>query len=150
MSEIPYAIDCEGVKELIPHRFPFLYIDKVTEFYDSHRIVAIKNVCANEWFFQGHFPNKAVMPGVIILESMAQAGAILASKSTKGIDGGKILYLVGADKTRWKRMVVPGDTLTIDMTFIKRRGPLWILEGEARVGDKIACSTSIQAMEAVA
>ena len=122
-------------------------IDVVTEFVDGQLIVAKKNVSVNEPFFLGHFPNRPVMPGVMMLEAMAQAAAILALKSSDGVQPGKTVFLVGANDFKWKRMVVPGDTLTIRMEPVKKRRPLWIMKGEALVGTEVVASGSLSAVE---
>lgn len=140
------AFDVNQVQDIIPHRPPFLLIDRVTEFQEGERIVAEKAITINEPFFAGHFPGKPVMPGVLVLEAMAQAGAILALKSNDGPGSGKILYLVGADNVKWKRMVVPGDILRIEMKFIKRRGNFWFIEGNATVQGEIVAQGEIMAM----
>ncbi|MCB0311227.1 MAG: 3-hydroxyacyl-ACP dehydratase FabZ, partial [Bdellovibrionales bacterium] len=121
--------------------------DRVVEFVDSKSITAIKNVTVNEPFFDGHFPQRPVMPGVMILEAMAQTGAIMALKSSAGVAPGRLLLLVGATDMKWKRQVTPGDTLKIYMEFIKRRAPLWILKGEVRVGEQLVASGTLSAIE---
>lgn len=135
------------IQEIIPHRYPFLLIDKVVEFEDSQRVVAIKNVTINEPFFQGHFPGMPIMPGVLILEAMAQTAAILATKSTDGVEPGKTVFLVGAEGCRWKRKIVPGDTLRIEMRSAKKRRPMWVMEGDVFVDGKLAASATISAAE---
>jgi len=139
--------DISDIQKVIPHRYPFLLIDKVIDHIDNDRIVAIKNVTMNEQFFQGHFPGKPVMPGVLVLEAMAQACALLSVWSTDGVPPGSVLYLVGATDVKWKRQVVPGDTLRIEMKFVKKRRPLWMLAGEATVEGQLAASASISAYE---
>ena len=140
------VFDIKQVMEILPHRPPFLLIDKVIEFVENEKLTSIKNVTMNEPFFVGHFPNQPVMPGVMILEAMAQTGAILAAKSSDGPGNGKILYLVGANNVKWKRMVVPGDTLRIETTFQKRRGPFWFIDGKVFVGTELAAEAEIMAM----
>jgi 3-hydroxyacyl-[acyl-carrier-protein] dehydratase len=140
--------DTIAIQALIPHRYPFLLVDKVIEFLDNDRIVAIKNVTINEPFFNGHFPGKPVMPGVLILEAMAQAGAILAIESKDGVDRSKTVYLVSCDNVRFKKMVVPGDTLRIEMTSVKKRRPFWMMEGTVTVEDKVVASAQLCAAEA--
>jgi 3-hydroxyacyl-[acyl-carrier-protein] dehydratase len=140
-------MDIEAIKEVLPHRYPFLLIDRVLEIEDSKRIVCQKNVSANEPFFQGHFPDQAVMPGVLILEAMAQASAILAAKSTDGIPAGKKIFFAGANEVKWKRPVVPGDSLIIAMEFLKKRRPFWMLKGSVRVDDVVVAEASITAAE---
>lgn len=136
------------VLELLPHRYPFLMVDKVVELVDNERIVAIKGVTFNEPFFQGHFPGRPVMPGVMILEAMAQAAAILARVSSDGLTDGKIMYLVGATDVKWKKAIVPGDSLRIEMVSEKKRRPLWIMTGQVTVDGKVAASARVSAMEA--
>jgi 3-hydroxyacyl-[acyl-carrier-protein] dehydratase len=106
----------EQIKEYLPHRYPFLLIDRVIAFEKGKRITAIKNVTANEPFFQGHFPHVAVMPGVLVIEAMAQAAAVLSLRSLGHKNDGKwVYYFVGIDGARFKRPVVPGDTLTLEV-----------------------------------
>ena len=139
--------DASRIQEILPHRYPFLLVDRVIEFKDNEKIVAIKNVSMNEAFFQGHFPGRPVMPGVLILEAMAQTGGILAKVSKDGVGDGKTIFIVGASDIKWKRQVVPGDTLRIEMRSLRKKRPLWIMEGEVFVGDKLAASGQISAME---
>ncbi|APV52605.1 3-hydroxyacyl-[acyl-carrier-protein] dehydratase FabZ [Betaproteobacteria bacterium GR16-43] len=113
----------EEIKKYLPHRYPFLLIDKVLEFEKDKRIVAVKNVTSNEPFFQGHFPHFAVMPGVLIVEAMAQSAAVLSLRSLNQVNDGKsVYYFVGIDGARFKRPVVPGDTLVFEVlqTAVKR------------------------------
>ncbi len=144
-SEVVYNV--QQILEILDHRYPFLLVDKIIEFEDQERIVGVKNVTFNEPFFPGHFPNHPVMPGVLILEAMAQVGAVLAKESTDGVRPGHFVYLVGATDFKWKRQVVPGDTLVIEMTSVRRRRPLWVMEGKARVNGEIAVSGIISACE---
>jgi 3-hydroxyacyl-[acyl-carrier-protein] dehydratase len=148
-SEVETIWDVRELQKIIPHRYPFLLIDKVIEFEDSKRIVAIKNVTINEPFFQGHFPGLPVMPGVLILESLAQVGAVLAHKSSisEEATAGKTMMIVGANDVKWKRQVTPGDTLHIEMVFEKRRKPLWFLNGTVKVGNQVCCTALITAAE---
>ena len=147
MEERKPLYDLTRILKTIPHRYPFVLIDRVTEFEDGERIVAYKNVTFNEQFFQGHFPEKPVMPGVLILEAMAQTAAILAIDSTEGVMEGKIVYLVGADNVKWKKQVVPGDCIRIEMKSVKRRRPIWIMSGEVTVDGKVVASGTISAVE---
>lgn len=143
------VFDIKEIQSIIPHRYPFLLIDKVIEFIDSQRVVAIKNVTINEPFFQGHFPGLPVMPGVLVLEAMAQAGAILAHKSTLShqASAGKTMMIVGANDVKWKRQIVPGDTLRVELNFVKRRKPIWMLKGEVTCHGQMCCSAEITAAE---
>jgi len=140
--------DVPAIQGILAHRYPFLMIDRITEFVDNERVVGKKCVTANEPYFTGHFPGRPVMPGVMILEAMAQTGAILAIRSENGVMPGKIIFLTGATDVRFKRQVVPGDVLRIEMRSIKKRRPLWIMSGEATVNGKLVCSGTITAAEA--
>ncbi|RIL11743.1 MAG: 3-hydroxyacyl-[acyl-carrier-protein] dehydratase FabZ [Proteobacteria bacterium] len=141
------AYDTMQIMQVLPHRYPFLMIDKVMVFEDGQRVVAIKNVSANEPFFQGHFPGRPVMPGVLILEAMAQAGAILARESKDGVLDNKVSMLVAANDVRWKRQVLPGDCLRLEMLSLRRKRPLWVMRGRATVDDKMVAEATISAME---
>ncbi len=134
----------EEIKEYLPHRYPFLLIDRVVSLEKDKRIVAIKNVTANEPFFQGHFPHYAVMPGVLIVEAMAQAAAILSLKSL-GMknDGKSVYYFVGIDGARFKRPVTPGDTLTLEVEQITARRGMAKFKAVAKVDDKVASEAEL-------
>lgn len=135
------------IMDILPHRYPFVLIDKVVELDDHVRIVTKKNVSINEPFFQGHFPGNPVMPGVLILEAMAQTGVVFARLSTDALPDDKILYFVGANNVKWKRKVVPGDTLRIEMRFTKKKGPVWMMEGDVTVEGQLVASGAITAAE---
>lgn len=147
-AEETIVYDILKIQEILPHRYPFLMIDRVTEFVDNEKVVARKCVSINEPFFNGHFPGRPVMPGVMILEAMAQTGAILALRSTDGVIPGKIIFLTGATDVRFKRQVTPGDVLRIEMRSVRKRRPLWIMTGEVTVNGKVVCSGNITAAEA--
>ncbi|MFC3040360.1 3-hydroxyacyl-ACP dehydratase FabZ [Virgibacillus xinjiangensis] len=134
-------MDIEQIKETIPHRYPFLLVDKVTEMEEGKRVVGLKNVSANEPFFQGHFPEYAVMPGVLIIEALAQAGAIgmLGMEANKG----KLGFLAGVDKCRFKRQVKPGDQLKLDVEIVRVKGPVGKGKGIATVDGEVACEAEI-------
>lgn len=141
MSE---SIDINEILDLIPHRYPFLLIDKVTEFENAEYIEAIKNVTMNEPFFQGHFPKQPIMPGVLILEALAQACGILYSKSRTPKEGMKFIYFFGGiDKARFKRLVVPGDVLKLQGKLIKNRRAIWKIDAKAYVEDELVCSAEL-------
>lgn len=146
MSEFK-TIDIRKIQEILPHRYPFLLIDKIIEVVDNEKVVGIKNVTCNEEFFQGHFPGRPVMPGVLIMEAMAQVSAVLARISSNGINNDKAIFLCGAENFKWKRQVIPGDTLRVEMRFVKKKRPLWIMVGECTVDGAIVCSGSITAAE---
>lgn len=136
-----------GIKEIqeyLPHRFPFLLVDRVVELNKGESIIAIKNVSINEPFFQGHFPQVAVMPGVLIVEAMAQAAGILGFKTLDKTPADGSLYLfVGADNVRFKRQVVPGDQLQLKVVYVSDRRGIWKFKCSSYVGDELAASADI-------
>ncbi|MEK7378856.1 MAG: 3-hydroxyacyl-ACP dehydratase FabZ [Candidatus Binatota bacterium] len=131
----------------MPHRYPFLLVDRIVEIEEDQRIVGIKNVTVNESFFQGHFPHRPVMPGVLICEAMAQVGAIFAYSVGGGLDNGKVFMLTGLDRVKFKRPVEPGDQLRLELTSLRRRGSFWKMWGVATVDGKIVAQAEISAME---
>lgn len=135
------VMDIHEILELLPHRYPFLLIDRVVGIEMGKSLVAIKNVTMNELFFTGHFPSRPVMPGVLILEAMAQAGALLAYKSMNCTPkDGVLYYFAGIDNARFRRVVEPGDQLRLEVTVLRSKRDIWKLEGAAYVGDELACS----------
>jgi|SRR5699024_472909 len=134
-------MDIQEIKDTIPHRYPFLLVDKVTDIEEGKRVVGIKNVTINEPFFQGHFPDYPVMPGVLIIEALAQVGAI----AVLGMEDnhGKIGFLAGVDKCRFKRQVVPGDTLELEVEITRMKGPIGKGKGIATVNGELACQAEI-------
>lgn len=134
-------MDIQQIKEVIPHRYPFLLVDRVKEIEEGKKVTAIKNVSANEPFFAGHFPDYPVMPGVLILEALAQTGAIavLNIEANKG----KIGFLAGVDKCRFKRQVKPGDQLELVVEIIRMKGPIGKGKGIATVDGEVACEAEI-------
>lgn len=130
-------LDIQEIKEIIPHRYPFLFVDKVLIEEVGVKGIGYKNVTINEPFFQGHFPHFPVMPGVLIVEAMAQVGAVILLSNDKY--KGKTPLFAGINKVRFKRKVVPGDSLRMEVVLTKIRGPIGIGEGKAYVGDEIAC-----------
>jgi 3-hydroxyacyl-[acyl-carrier-protein] dehydratase len=136
-----HVMDIHEILKFLPHRYPFLLIDRVLEIDMGKSLVAIKNVTMNEMFFNGHFPNRPVMPGVLILEAMAQAGGVLAYKSTNtSPEDGTLYYFAGIDKARFRRVVEPGDQLRLEVKVLRSKRNIWVLEGAAYVGDELACS----------
>jgi beta-hydroxyacyl-ACP dehydratase FabZ len=140
-------LDVKEILNYIPHRYPFLLVDRITEIHGDEKIVGIKNVSFNENFFQGHFPNRPVMPGVLICEAMAQVGAIFARNARGGRDDKKVFVLTGLDNVKFKRPVEPGDQLRMELTILKRRGSFWKMQGVATVGGKLVAQAEISAME---
>jgi 3-hydroxyacyl-[acyl-carrier-protein] dehydratase len=134
----------DEIKEYLPHRFPFLLIDRVVSFEKDKRIVALKNVTVNEPFFPGHFPHHAVMPGVLIVEAMAQAAAVLSLKSLGHKNDGKwVYYFVGIDGARFKRPVTPGDQLLIEVEAGQNRRGMAKFTAVAKVGDVVAAEAEL-------
>ncbi|MEY9141220.1 3-hydroxyacyl-[acyl-carrier-protein] dehydratase [Mammaliicoccus lentus] len=139
MEEIIY--DYNEIKKIIPHRYPFLLLDKIVELEDGKRCVGIKQVSGNEPFFQGHFPDYAVMPGVLIVEALAQTGAVAMLRLEE--NQGKLAMFAGIDKCRFKRQVVPGDTLRLEVEINRIKGPIGKGTAKATVDGEVACSCEI-------
>jgi beta-hydroxyacyl-ACP dehydratase FabZ len=133
------------IRNTLPHRYPFLLVDRIQEIDPGRRIVGIKNVTINEPFFQGHFPDRPVMPGVLILEAMAQVGGVLAFRSMPQA-GHPVVYLTGVDKAKFRKPVVPGDQIRFDIEVLKQRPPFWKMRGEAFVGSELVCEAEMTAM----
>ena len=129
----------------LPHRYPFLLIDRVIELEPGDRIVALKNVTMNEPFFQGHFPGQPVMPGVLIIEAMAQAGGILAYESSADANHGQLIYFMGMDKVRFRKPVVPGDQLIFEAKILKMRRKVAKMAGTASVENQLAAEAELMA-----
>jgi 3-hydroxyacyl-[acyl-carrier-protein] dehydratase len=136
-------MDINEIMEIIPHRYPFLLIDRIKELEAGKRARGIKNVTINEPFFQGHFPCHPIMPGVLVVEAMAQVGAILAFKSSNVKD--KVVYFMGIDKARFRRPVFPGDTIEFVLEVKKQRGPIWTFKAEAYVAEKLVAEAELMA-----
>lgn len=139
-------IDIRQIMDMIPHRYPLLLVDRVLEYVPNQSAVGLKNVTFNEPHFQGHFPGVPVMPGVLIIEAMAQTAAILVvqSQNMKGED--KLVYFMTIDKTKFRKPVGPGDSLYIHVTTIKQRGPVWKFKGEAKVDGVLVAEAEFGAM----
>ncbi|SDB81324.1 3-hydroxyacyl-[acyl-carrier-protein] dehydratase [Pelagirhabdus alkalitolerans] len=134
-------LDINQIKETIPHRYPFLLVDEITELEEGQRVVGKKNVTINEPFFQGHFPDYPVMPGVLIIEALAQTGAVVMLKKEE--NQGKIGYLAGVDKCRFKRQVKPGDTLKLEVEITRLKGAIGKGKAKATVDGELACEAEI-------
>ena len=134
-------LNVQELQRAIPHRFPFLLVDRVLEMEPGKRIVAAKNVTVNEWFFEGHFPDFPIMPGVLIVEALAQAGAVLllSDESVKG----QIPLFAGIDNCRFRAQVTPGDVLRLEVEFTARRGPIGKGKARATVGGKVAAEAEL-------
>lgn len=145
MSTELNTLNIQEIMRYLPHRYPFLMLDKVTGYEIGKTLTAIKNVTINEPFFQGHFPQKAVMPGVMILEAMAQATGILGFK-TENVppdDNSSLYYFVGIDKARFKQVVVPGDVLEIVVELLRSRRGIYTFKGVAKVEGKVVCAADL-------
>ncbi len=138
-------LDINEIKKIIPHRYPFLLVDKIIECDDDSQIVGIKSVTMNEPFFQGHFPDFPVMPGVLIVEAMAQVACILAMRVLKK-EGHTSVFFTGIDGLKFRKPVVPGDVLRLELTKTKQRGELFRFDGKALVEGKVVTQGSIQAI----
>ncbi len=140
------VIDIERVMQLIPHRYPFLMIDRVVDVVRNESAVGIKNVSINEPQFQGHFGRHPVMPGVYIIESMAQSAAVLVVDTLGKEFEGKLVYFMGVDKARFRRPVTPGDVMEVHVRKVQRRGMVWKFRSEVRVDDTVVADASFSAM----
>ena len=141
------TMDVRRIMELLPHRPPFLLVDRIVEWEAGKRCVGIKNVSIGEPFFAGHFPGHPVMPGVLIVEALAQVGAVLLFQSLSDADRArKLVYFTGCDNARFRAPVVPGDVLRLEITVVKLRGAVSRVRGEAFVGDKLAAEADITSM----
>lgn len=147
-AEMPAALefDVNRIKEMIPHRYPFLMIDKVVEVVTGESAVGVKNVTINEPFFQGHFPSRPVMPGVLIIEAMAQTAAVLVVHTLGAEFEGKLVYFMTIDDARFRRPVGPGDQLRIHIRKDRHRGPVWKFSAEAKVDGVLVAEASYSAM----
>jgi 3-hydroxyacyl-[acyl-carrier-protein] dehydratase len=139
-------VDVQRIMEMIPHRHPFLMIDKVVDMVANERATGIKNVSINEGYFQGHFPARPVMPGVLIIEAMAQTAAVLVVHTLGPDAEGKLVYFMSVDNARFRRPVFPGDRLDVYVAKQRNRGNVWKFEGRAKVGDNLMAEAVFAAM----
>jgi len=137
-------MNIKDIQNLLPHRYPFLMVDRIVEIEPEKRAVGIKNVTINEEFFQGHFPGNPIMPGVLIIEALAQVAGILAFQS--GASEGKSVYFLSIEKAKFRRPVVPGDQLRLEVSVLQFRGNVWKFAGNALIEDKIAAEAEFTAM----
>ena len=138
-------LNISKIMEYLPHRYPFLLVDRVLSYEPKEKITAIKNVTINEPFFQGHFPGHPIMPGVLIVEAMAQVGGVLAFLSQTEEKPGSVIYFTGIDKVRFRRPVVPGDQITFEIEFLKMRSRVVKMAGKALVDDNLAAEAELMA-----
>jgi len=138
------TVDIDEIRQLLPHRFPFLLVDRVLDYVKDESITGIKNVTINEPFFPGHFPNYPVMPGVLIVEALAQISAILSFKTMEKLpDANTVFYFVGIDEARFKRPVVPGDQLKLQSRIKRKMRGIWQFDVEATVDGELCCSAIV-------
>jgi len=140
------VIDIQRIMEMIPHRYPFLMIDRVIDVVPNESAVGVKNVTINEPFFQGHFPRRPVMPGVLIVEAMAQTAAVLVVQTLGPDSEGKLVYFMTVDNARFRKPVVPGDTLLVHVTKERNRGNVWKFAAEAKVDGRLVAEATYAAM----
>jgi beta-hydroxyacyl-ACP dehydratase FabZ len=140
-------LDAQAIQELLPHRYPFLLVDRIIELVPHERIVGIKQVTINEPFFQGHFPGAPVMPGVLVVEALAQVGAVLALREIEDRDK-KLVFFTGIKEARFRRPVVPGDTLVLEVTAIRIGSRVQRMHGEAKVDGRLAADADIMSIVA--
>ncbi len=142
-------MDVVEIQKILPHRYPLLLIDRVTDIVNDEKLLGFKNVSIGEQVFEGHFPGHPIYPGVMILEGMAQAGGILAFKSmdmTEEEAADKVVYFMSIDKAKFRSPVRPGDRLEYEITVLKHKGPIWVLQGKAYVDGKLVSEAELKAM----
>jgi len=140
-----YPMDIRTIMKHLPHRYPFLLVDRILECIPDRKVVGLKNVTINEPFFQGHFPGAPIMPGVLIIEAMAQAGGILAISSIPELNEGTLMYFMGLDQVRFRKQVVPGDQLILELEIIKKRAKVIKMSGLAKVDGQVAAEAQLLA-----
>jgi 3-hydroxyacyl-[acyl-carrier-protein] dehydratase len=145
-DKVETVIDIERIQQMIPHRYPFLMIDKVVNVIPDMQATGIKNVTINEPYFQGHFPGRPVMPGVMIIESMAQTAAVLVVHTLGPASEGKLVYFMTVDDARFRKPVMPGDTLHVNVVKQRSRGNVWKFTGEATVEGRVVAEATYAAM----
>ncbi len=138
------VLDIQQIMQLLPHRYPFLLVDRIVELEEGKRVVGIKNVTMNEPFFQGHFPGHPIMPGVLIIEAMAQVGGVFAMICDK-IGNDKVTYFAGIDNARFRRPVIPGDVLRLELEMVNCKRGLYCFQGKAYVGETLVAEAELKA-----
>jgi 3-hydroxyacyl-[acyl-carrier-protein] dehydratase len=145
MEGVSVMIDVREIMEIMPHRYPFLMVDRIESLKEGEEIIGIKNVTINEPFFAGHFPGNPIMPGVLIIEAMAQVGGVLAFHSSPKEWAGSVVYFMGIDKVRFRKPVVPGDQLRLKLTTIRQKQRVFKMRGEAYVEDTLVAEAELMA-----
>jgi len=145
MEGVSVMIDVREIMQIMPHRYPFLLVDRIESLKEGEEIVGIKNVTINEPFFAGHFPGNPIMPGVLIIEAMAQVGGVLAFHSSPKEWAGSLVYFMGIDKVRFRKPVVPGDQLRLKLTTIRQKQRVFKMRGEAYVEDTLVAEAELMA-----
>ncbi len=145
-DKTPFSLDINDIMALLPHRYPFLYVDKMVDCILGESAIGIKNVSINEPMFQGHFPSKPIFPGVIIIEAMAQTASALVVKTLDLGDVEPLVYFMSMDKTKFRKLVQPGDVLELHVKVIQHRGKVWKFWGEGKVDGKIVAESEFSAM----
>ena len=138
-------LDINMIRKILPHRYPFLLVDRILEFDPGKRIVGLKNVTMNEPYFQGHFPDSPILPGVIIIEAMAQTGGLFVFARNPEEAENKNFFFSGIDKARFRKPVIPGDQMIIELEMLKHRGPLWKFRGKATVNGELVAEAELLA-----
>lgn len=148
MTEIEERVvfDSIEIQKILPHRYPFVLVDKIVELVPGERVVGVKNVTINEPFFQGHFPGYPVMPGVLVLEAMGQTAAILVRSSPQASKE-QLFFFVGANNVKWRKQVVPGDSLRIHMHSLKKKRMIWMMSGEVTCRGQLVASADVSAAQ---
>ena len=139
-------LDIKQIQRLIPHRYPMLLVDRLVDIVDGEEAVGIKNVTMNEWFFQGHFPDEPVMPGVLIVEAMAQTAGVLVMHSSYESEAKNLVYFMSIENARFRSPVLPGHSLRLHVKKERSRGAVWKFSGVAKVGDKVMAEATFSAM----
>ncbi len=139
------VMEYEDIIKILPHRYPFLLVDRIIDLKEGEYVVGIKNVTINEHFFQGHFPGMPIMPGVLIIEAMAQVGGILAYKSTPSAIGNKLIYFMSMDKVKFRKPVRPGDQIRFHLRALRTGKKVWRMKGEAFVDDNLVAEAELTA-----
>jgi 3-hydroxyacyl-[acyl-carrier-protein] dehydratase len=137
--------DIQKIMNLLPHRYPFIMIDRILELVPGEKVVALKNVTINEPFFQGHFPGRPIMPGVLMIEAMGQAGAVLAAETLPEQEQGSLIYFMGMNKVKFRKPVVPGDQIIFEIKFLKQRAKVFKMSGMAFVDEKLVAEAELMA-----